>query len=146
MSRLLDIQEEAANRLRSRSAFADVEVLTRRKGDILNDIEAALGRLGIVAYVFPPLPKRANGNLPGPIFDELELRVKIIESPTLNQTAATAHGLMEDTCRALHHWRGPTNQNLFYCDGDSIIPEDAAAETIFDIVFRSDFGLPMSAD
>lgn len=145
-SYLLEIQEAVADRLRSRSAFAGVPVLTRRKGDILSDIEAALAELGACAYVFPPLPRGASANVPGPEFDRLELRVKIIESPTLNRTGVSAHALMEETLVAVHHWREPVRGMLFYCDGEAVVPDDSAEETIFDCVFQTAFGLPLRGD
>lgn len=137
MSRLLALQEAARTRLAEDPAFAGVPVLSRSEGDIANDIQAAVDRLGICAYVFPPLPRRANANLPGPVFDAVELRVKVIENPVLNGTGKKAHALLEAALGSLHHWRDPVSEALFYCEGDCVSAEDEAAETIFDAVFTT---------
>lgn len=64
---------------------ADVQALHRQKGDIANDIDAALGKLGMCIYALPARPLAAIQGAAGMVYySDVEIRVRVIETPVMN--------------------------------------------------------------
>jgi hypothetical protein len=95
-------QEALVAFLRARQCFdslGEAGILGRRKGNIVNDIDAAVAELSVCIYVLPGKPVKLNPNLPGPYCDAYELRVRVIENPALNETKPSAYELYEFVLR-----------------------------------------------
>ena len=82
------IQTAIADALKAHPGFpAGLGIVARREKELANDIEAALGKLGVCLYVLPPLPMRCTPTGTTIAFVEsCELRVRIIEQPNINLT------------------------------------------------------------
>ncbi|MFA6289941.1 MAG: hypothetical protein WC661_21365 [Opitutaceae bacterium] len=130
--------------------YAGVPVIGRRKGVITNDIEAELATLGACLYVFPALPKKINKNLPGPYVEKLQVRIRVIEAPSINSTLPDAYELAEMILVDL------TELNLSAVEGlagiNPLEPLDTPIEEVpddervlFDITFETSVGLPAAA-
>jgi hypothetical protein len=100
-SMAIKTQEALAAYLQSRQCFHGITVLARRKGNIVSDIDAAVAELGACVYVLPGKPVKLNANLPGPVADAYELRVRSIENPALNETKPSAYELYEFALREI---------------------------------------------
>lgn len=112
---LYDIQEELLNYLRSRQIFADSNIhwITRREGQLLNDIDAGRAELRLAAFVYPPLPGDANPNIPGPRFQASTLRITWFENWEMNADAAVhTDRYAIETHRELHQVQLTTVEGL----------------------------------
>ena len=106
------IQTAIAAILRAHPGFPPgLQIVARRDKDVANDIEAGLSKLGICVYVLPPLPMRATRTQNEIVFIESsELRVRIIEQPTLNLTGFDVWSGFEQVVLAL---QGTNPADLF---------------------------------
>lgn len=105
MSSTIQIQKAVADVLRSISGFpADLRVVEKRDKDVEKEIQAALARLGICLYVFPPVPTSARASQGSSVafFDGSELVVQIVEAWPLNKTGLDCWGAMDKIVCALH--------------------------------------------
>jgi hypothetical protein len=83
---LKDIQDEVKNVLTAHSYFTGVEIITERKGDILNEIERNLGKLGICVVVETITGKPEYGAI-GSYSLDLNVGITVTENVLINQGA-----------------------------------------------------------
>lgn len=144
MSKFLTIQTALAEALKAHPGLpAKLEVIARRSHAVANNIEAALGKLGICLYVLPPMPKRATRTECAIVFlESVEIRIRIIEQPQLNLTGTDAWDAMEQVILAI---QGTNPGALFACPLtlSSRPVEDAEDKTtrVFDVIFDAAFQL-----
>jgi len=82
-------------------------VVRRKEKDVENDMEAGLAvQSGLCIFAMPPIPTSALQDVPFVFFDGYELRVRIIEMPTMNGSGADAYQLIDAISLALH-WKNP---------------------------------------
>ena len=81
-----------------------VEVISRRKGDVENDVQNALSTLGIAVVIEPPLPLvwAKTYILKA---ETVESEVHILENVMLQNTQETAYSLLETLAKSLHEER-----------------------------------------
>lgn len=96
-----DVQDAVTAYLAARTELALVPVIGRRRLNVISDIQAAIKRSGVCIYVFPALPIRINSNNPGPYVDELMIRCRAIEHPTLNTKGPDVYEVVELLLRLL---------------------------------------------
>lgn len=95
----LPIRDAVHAALRARAVLHDVAILKREPKQLASEIEAAIAQLKLCMFVFPALCTRPNPNNPGPYFERIEVRVRCIENPLLNDTVLDGYQLVE-----LGHW------------------------------------------
>lgn len=84
--RLAQLREDAANKLRANPLLSGIEVFTERIGDIESKIEIALGSLkGICIIVLTPKANVSWPDSPGPVFDDVNIVVRVVENVLVNQ-------------------------------------------------------------
>ena len=144
MSRITTIQRALADALKSHAGFpAGLEIVARREKEVTNDIEAALGKLGICLYVMPPMPRRATRTENEIVFFEsAELRCRVIEQPQLNRSGFDAWDAMEQVILAIQG----TNPNDLFAAPLTLAahPVDLVEDKttrVFDVLFDSAFQL-----
>lgn len=95
-SKLKQIQSEVEAHIDS--VLPDgVKVLSRLRGNISNDVSAAIARLGICAIVFPPSISGIKPNVAsGVLADNMSIQIRIIENPTLNRSGRDAYEILEN--------------------------------------------------
>lgn len=112
------LQEAIAARLRAHEWLSDVPVITEQQGDIENEIQRALGTLegvngvaGICIIILTPTGGSRTPTAPGPILDDLNIVVSVVENVLVNQseqgTQKHAAEVVEFLLRYLHHWVCP---------------------------------------
>jgi hypothetical protein len=102
MSASADLQSAIVDTLGLPGALCvDVPLIARRTKEIAAEIEAASANHGLCIYVMPPLPTSALTNVPMVFFDKAEIRVRIIETPAINNTGFDAYDLIDDVATAL---------------------------------------------
>jgi len=84
---LKDIQEEVAAVLVADPYFSGVPVINERKGDILNDIERNLGKLGICVVIETITGRPEHGSI-GSYSLSLNVGVTVTENVLINQSAS----------------------------------------------------------
>jgi hypothetical protein len=124
--------------------FAPATVIVRRPKQTLSEVETALAQLKLALLIFPPLIVRLNGNVPG-WADDIEVRVRIVESPVLNDSGTDAYDLVEGLHAALMLHQFPQADD---CDFTPLVPDaqptreiDDPDLVVFDIVFHTSGGL-----
>ena len=138
-----DVQDAVVAYLGAREELALVPVLGRRRSNIVNDIQAAINRAGVCVYVFPALPVRLNANNPGPYVDELMVRCRAIEHPTLNVRGPDVYEVVELLLRLLDRKTfAIPNCNPLWFDANPVQVADEAAELVqWDVVAYTSTGL-----
>lgn len=103
---LTDVQGEALAILRSDLYYAQIALLSEQLGEIRNEIQRALAKLGLCAIVLTPEATFQHTQAPGPILDPLSLTVEIVEFVTKNRGASgtqiPASDAAEHTAWLLH--------------------------------------------
>lgn len=137
------LQELIAPHLSLDPRFAAATVLVRLPKQTLNEIEAALLQLKLGILVFPPLIVRLNGNTPG-WADDIEVRVRVVENPVLNDTGVDAYDLVESLHAALMMHQFPQGDCSFAPlnpDANPTREIDDPELVVFDLVYRTSGGL-----
>jgi hypothetical protein len=138
------VQEAVAAYLAPRHEFLGVPVISIRKNNVAADLAAALNRAGVCLYVFPALPERVSANSTGPYVDRLQVRVRVIEHPTLNTKGPDAYELAELLLRALDCKQFTTIEGLqpLFFEANPVQLVDDSEELIqFDVVAYTSAGL-----
>ena len=118
------LQVSIQTRLKAHAWLANVPVITEEQGDIENEIQRALGELegvdgasGICIIILTPAGGVRNPNAPGPILDDFNVVLSVVENVMVNQseqgTRKHAAEVVEFLLRYMHHWTCPaTNAPL----------------------------------
>lgn len=89
------IQEDVERRIEELLPEA-VEVISRRRGHISNDIAAALAKKKMAVLCFPPSIGGIKPNIGSSLYaDGCEMEVHVCEAPTLNKTGIDAYEAVE---------------------------------------------------
>lgn len=133
---LIQLQEDATERLCGGAAFEDIKVLCFREGETRSEAERAIGALneeggkrGAIAIVMMPRVLEPNGgnyeNAPGPLVD-LIVEVNCIEHVNLNASAdgsgVTAEEMAWSALRLLHRFFPLGYSGEWYADTQRITP------------------------
>lgn len=84
---LKDIQTELSALLTADSYFSGVTILTESRGDILNQLQSALGKLGIVVIIETLTGKPETPGI-GSYTIDLNLGITVTENVLINQSAS----------------------------------------------------------
>ena len=139
------IQECAVAALAAGAEFAGVPIIGRRVTNIENDIEQAINELGgTCLYVMPGLPTRFTVGAGAPYADRYELRVRVIENITLNQTLPPAQVLIEYVVRRLWGLQWPEAipgmNPLLPIEGAAVVEQPDPERVVFDVIWETSFG------
>jgi len=104
---LKDLQDVVLSIMRSDPYYARITLLSEQIGDIRNQIQLSLGKLGICAIVMTPEATVKHTNAPGPILDPLKISVDIVEFVLKNRgdqgSKQPASDVAEHTAWLLHY-------------------------------------------
>jgi hypothetical protein len=110
---LVSIQQEIADRLLADPFFAAIPVLVETPRDMAFDLQAGVAAAGIYGVVMVPQATVTAPGAPGPIFDPVEIAVRIRENIPV---AAGPHALeVAETALALLHLYRPDSINEVLC-------------------------------
>lgn len=101
ISLLEDIQEYVAGLLRTKAAFAGFDVVTRKRGNIVSQVEESIARIGAAIVVLPPRAT-VSTEVQGPEFERIELAITCFENPVINTTGRSALAVAEQVHAHLH--------------------------------------------
>lgn len=104
---LTDLQAAALAIMQSDKYYARIKLLTEQLGDIRNQIQMSLSKLGICVIVTTPEAVCQHTNAPGPILDPLKLEIDIVEFVMQNRGSSgsqqPASDIAEHTAWLLHY-------------------------------------------
>ncbi|MCS6898067.1 MAG: hypothetical protein NZM29_08855 [Nitrospira sp.] len=105
---LRDLQQTIADYIKRDALFADVPVIPAVKGRIADEIETALGKLGVVVIIEPLRGPLTHSG--GKISTEPQFEINVIENVTINRARGsykTADDLTERICWLLRGGQTP---------------------------------------
>ena len=110
MNSSTDLQKAISELLEAPGALPiKTPVVRRKEKNVTNDMEAGLAvQNGICLFAMPPIPTSALQGVPFVFFDGYEVRVRIIEVPSLNNSEVDTYELIDAIALALH-WKNPGN-------------------------------------
>lgn len=121
-----------------------ITVLAENLGDIEAQIDEAIGKLGICAIVLTPEGRQNSPNLPRITFDDIEVRVRIVELVVANRaTGGTLQPALlaaEAAAWALHHFN-PSSSGGAVMVFKRIARVDSESHLIYDAVFATRAGI-----
>jgi len=124
MSKIFDTQERLVNLIAADAYFSDVPVLSQRKGDLLNEIDAMLNNIGIGVLVM--LPKIAYEGEMNHVMLGLTFAVFVSENPTINTTGKPAEAVMEKIFQLVHWQANGTAVNRLSKQAKFLVDNPAA--------------------
>jgi hypothetical protein len=141
MSVLGKLQEDVAALVKDSVRLpAGIDVITREKGEILNDLEARISKLSLGVFVMPVLPKAPLAGAPFVFFSAAEVRVRVIENRKLNASGHDAYDLAEMVTVALQGSNPGDALSAPLEASDFEINEDASGIAL-DCIFRAALGV-----
>lgn len=137
-STLTDLQRDVAARVKADEVLANVAVITEFKGDILSEVQEALGilvgrngKVGACIIVLQTTAKLASVEIPGAVLAP-ETRFRILEDPTINLgasgTLVPALTIARRLVRLFHLWRPMPSADCMIAQEPAIepVPPDLA--------------------
>jgi len=90
------VQTEIENRIEAILAAEGVDVLSRLRGNISNDIAARLAKKGICVLAFPPSIGGIKPNVTSCLFaQQCKMELHVCETPKTNQSGIDAYEVVE---------------------------------------------------
>jgi hypothetical protein len=89
--------------LRSKNDFQGLRVASCKRSNLETFCEQlVLEGIGEGLFIMPPLPRKLIENVPGPIYEQIDFSVQIIENIITNQTGRSAILIAEKVASLLH--------------------------------------------
>ena len=82
-----ELQEQIVLQLREHEDLAGLEIVHEELKDLVNQITLGLKKLGLVIVVTSPTESCSNINLPEPVYDNVTVKIQIIENVLINRSA-----------------------------------------------------------
>jgi hypothetical protein len=125
------LQNSVVAAIRADPWFARITVLSEQIGDIENQIQRSLSKLGICAIVLTPGASVKYADAPGPLLDPLTVAIDIVELVLTNRgnsgSKQPASDVAERIAWLLHHpndpERSPPMSNRLIVRKISLIPD-----------------------
>ncbi|MDR1458581.1 MAG: hypothetical protein LBI37_03625 [Puniceicoccales bacterium] len=91
-----------------------IPIFTHRQSNIENIIANAVHKgIGVAVLVTPPMPIKIDKNVPGPVFEAINIQIKIIENIYTNNSGKSSIGMAEKITSLIHlakadveYWQG----------------------------------------
>ena len=99
------LQDAVVARLKRRSDMQGIPVLARRNGSVAAKIKENVASCGLCVVVMPPRPKDASSSSTTPVFTDVVLTIRVVESAFKSHVNADALGVAEIVSRAVHAWQ-----------------------------------------
>ena len=108
---LTDLQISVTEYLRGKHELVGISVLSKPDNPVEDEFEESIeSALGLSVAVLPPVPKKADSGLPGPVLTEIVVEVRVVENFYTNNLSADAQFVAKRITRWLHQWTPPVPQ------------------------------------
>jgi len=137
---LTSIQQEIADRLRADPFFSAIPVLVETPRDMAFDLQASVATAGTYAVVLVPQARVSSPGAPGPIFDPVEIAVRVRENvPVANGPHALE---VAETALALLHLYRPVTVNEVVCAAPEALVRVTEADAVtYEVRVRTQAGV-----
>ncbi|MDR1591067.1 MAG: hypothetical protein LBR92_03685 [Puniceicoccales bacterium] len=89
--------------LRSKNDFHGLRIAGRKRSNFGTFCEQLVWEgIGEGLFITPPLPRKLIENVPGPVYEQIDFSVQIIENMITNQTGRSAILIAEKVASLLH--------------------------------------------
>lgn len=106
---LENLQATIVRQLREPMAHLGATVIARRAVDLESQLETAIqAAMGLSVIVLDPLPRRIEPAVPGPVYAEILVTVRVIENLLINEHGTGILAAAERASAALHLWPLPS--------------------------------------
>lgn len=106
-----------------------VRVLSRNRGNIANDIQIKLSKMGIAAITFPPAITKVNASVARAVVAEVAITIRLTETPLSNKTGVDIYQALEAILAGCHQAR-VGDSILYIGNGNDESPAEGSA-TVF---------------
>ena len=105
------LQDAVTEFLRGKHELVGISVLSQQDDPLDDRFDGSVqSALGLSIAVLPPVPRKADSGLPGPVLTEIVVEVRVVENYYTNELSADAQYVAERITRWLHQWTPPVPQ------------------------------------
>lgn len=108
-SELAALRDAITAKLAASSDFSGITVLSRKTGDLANEIERSLAELGVYASVIFSEAQPKNRQSQRPVLDPVKFQVRCVADRLINSTGKDAEFLAERALAILQWWTPDAN-------------------------------------
>lgn len=144
MSLRLTLQQDIVDLLKADPYFEDIEIISRKKKDTLNDIQNRVNKLSVGGAVVVRKMGGVKMNTEGPWFRDIEVQVGFCENRKVNATGKSAEDLVEYAAGLLHLESPESITCPLACDSITDIPPEDEADknkVLLVAVFKTSAGI-----
>ncbi len=139
MSILASIQQEVADCLLANPFFAAIPILVEQPRDVSYELQASVAAAGIYGVVLVPQAAVSAPTAPGPIFDPVEITVRIIENVPVAE-GPHALEIAETALASLHLYRPTTINEVFTAAPTALKAVKVPNAVAYEIYIRTQAG------
>jgi hypothetical protein len=100
--------------LRSKNDFQGLRIASRKRSNLEIFCEQlVLEDIGEGLFITPPLPRKLIENVPGPVYEQIDFSVQIIENIITNRTGRSAILIAEKVSSLLHLYAINLDENTW---------------------------------
>lgn len=139
------IQDALTAYLAGKPGLAQAKVITRKAKQTRAVLREAMANQKLAVLVFPPVLRQLNANNPGPWADLIEVRVRVVEYPDLNDQETDCEGLLEQVLIAIDGYQltiPGLKLNPLYASPSPVRDVELSDRIAYDIVYFTSGGLP----
>ncbi|MDR0351772.1 MAG: hypothetical protein LBH49_04010 [Puniceicoccales bacterium] len=108
------IQDYLVSLIEKNTEFRGIPIFTHKQSNIESIIANAVREgIGVAILVIPPVPIKIDKNAPGPVFEIIDIQLKVIENIYTNNSGKSSINIAEKITSLLHlakaeveHWHG----------------------------------------
>ena len=144
MGLIKDIQVAVFKRLKDHEYFSNLDPLTEEIGDLENQIDLALSKIGISVQVVTPTLNGASENSPGPFFENIPIRIRVTENVLINRSSTGTQKAASDVAEmavALLHLYQPDGLWLIVAESEAVKLISMDPELVYDAQLKTTGGL-----
>lgn len=151
---LSDVVNDAEQTLAADPYFGNITLVTEDKGDIENQIQIALSKLGICVILLTPRATDSKPNIGKPYFDNILFIAQVTENVTLNRahsgTGKKALDVCEHVVAVLKGHKPPNVSECLTCQKPTIQLQPNLSPLTYHVIFGTqggiDYPIPVVAD
>gem|GEM_PF-5726936 len=142
------MQQQIRDHLVSDAWFAPLQdgIIVQDKGDLGNQINIQIQRLGVCILILHATGQAGSGNLKSPYFDRIQLALQIAENVTLNRSRdeyKSALAILERSYIRLHHLPMGNGNSLLLPGNFQMIEPPKGATVAYQASFTTSQGIKL---
>ena len=140
---LEQLQDRVYQELRSLNDFQKIAIVAQKRSSLESFCEQLIQQnLGEGIFIAAPLPKKIVSEVAGPVYEQIELAVQIVENVATNESGHSALFLAEHVAHHLHMKKfifGEQAWNVYCRDKDPWACECDAYRNVITLYFMTQY-------